>query len=91
MNIFKRKRAETTSTLPIDDVLLKSLLYGEEIDREKAVNIPAVAKCVNLISETVSMILIKLYKKETMVTKSSARMGLPCEQGERGGRKVKNR
>ena len=66
MNIFKRKRAEVTTSPPIDDVLLKSLLYGEEIDREKALNIPALARCVNLISETVSMIPIKLYKEETI-------------------------
>ena len=66
MNIFKRNRAEPTTSPPINDVLLKSILYGEEIDKEKAMNIPAVAKCVNLIAETVSMIPIKLYK-ETIV------------------------
>ena len=66
MNIFKRKREEKRTEPPIDDVLLKSLLYGEEIDREKALNIPAVARCVNLISEIVGMIPIKLYKEETI-------------------------
>lgn len=70
MNIFKRKRAEPTVSPPVDDVLLKSLLYGEEIDREKALNIPAVARCVNLISEIVSMIPIKLYKEEVIDGKS---------------------
>lgn len=70
MNIFKRKRAEPTVSPPVDDVLLKSLFYGEEIDREKALNIPAVARCVNLISETVSMIPIKLYKEEMVDGKS---------------------
>lgn len=70
MNIFKRKREEKRAEPPIDDILLKSLLYGEEIDREKALNIPAVARCVNLISEIVSMIPIKLYKEETIDGKS---------------------
>nr|DAQ07632.1 MAG TPA: portal protein [Caudoviricetes sp.] len=70
VNIFKRKRAEPTVSPIVDDVLLKSLLYGEEIDREKALNIPAVARCVNLISETVSMIPIKLYKEEVINGKS---------------------
>lgn len=70
MNIFKRKRAETTVSPPVDDILLKSLFYGQEIDREKALNIPAVARCVNLISETVSMIPIKLYKEEMVDGKS---------------------
>lgn len=70
MNIFKRKRAEPTVSPLVDDVLLKFLLYGEEIDREKALNIPAVARCVNLISEIVSMIPIKLYKEEVIDGKS---------------------
>ena len=70
MNIFKRKRAEPTTSPPIDDVLLKSILYGEEIDKEKATNIPAVAKCVNLIAEIVSMIPIKLYKETVVEGKS---------------------
>lgn len=70
VNIFKRKRAEPTVSPIVDDVLLKSLFYGEEIDREKALNIPAVARCVNLISETVSMIPIKLYKEEMVDGKS---------------------
>ncbi len=70
VNIFKRKRAEPTVSPIVDDVLLKSLFYGEEIDREKALNIPAAARCVNLISETVSMIPIKLYKEEMVDGKS---------------------
>ncbi len=73
MNIFKRKQAELTVSPPVDDVLLKSLLYGEEIDREKALNIPAVARCINLISETVSMIPIKLYKGRKVKNSRSCR------------------
>lgn len=64
MAIFKRKRAQEPSLPVMDDVLLRSLLDGETIDRKKALNIPAVARCVNLISEIVSMIPIKLYKEE---------------------------
>lgn len=62
MNIFKRNQAELTTPPPVDDILLKSLLYGEGIDREKTLNISAVAKCVNLIAGTVSMITIKLLR-----------------------------
>ena len=49
----------------VDDVLLSAILDNETISCEQALNIPAVAQCVNLISETVSMIPIKLYREET--------------------------
>ena len=50
----------------VDDVLLSAILDKETISCEQALNIPAVAQCVNLISETVSMIPIKLYREETI-------------------------
>ena len=59
-----KKRSEEQITPHIDDVLLSSLLRGEAITQEQALNIPAVARCVSLISDTVSMIPIKLYKEE---------------------------
>ena len=64
MNIFRKNRFEPEERPQVDDVLLRSLLCGEEIDEKKALNIPAVARCVNLICETVSMIPVKLYKEE---------------------------
>lgn len=48
----------------VDDVLLSAILDKGTISCEQALNIPAVAQCVNLISETVSMIPIKLYREE---------------------------
>lgn len=66
MTIFKRKRAENQAVPAMDDVLLRSLLDGEKINRKKALNIPAVARCVNLISEIVSMIPIKLYREDVI-------------------------
>ena len=47
----------------IDDVLLEALLKGETIDREKALTLPAVTKAVSFITDTISMIPIKLYKE----------------------------
>lgn len=47
-----------------DDLILKSFLAKDTIGEREAMNIPAVSKCVNLISDTVSMIPIKLYKEE---------------------------
>lgn len=47
----------------IDDVLLKALLQGQTIDREKALTLPAVTKAVSFITDTISTIPIKLYKE----------------------------
>lgn len=70
MGLFRRKqevRAETTEALEqsqeIDGDLLKALLSDVSITRYKAMQIPAVNACVNLISYIVSSIPIKLYKQ----------------------------
>lgn len=62
---FKRKQNREI-TPPIDDVLLQTLLNRKTITKDEAMNIPAVASCVHLISETVSMIPIKLYEEKTI-------------------------
>lgn len=68
---FLRKRDESTSdnqtnsnTQPQDatDVLLKSLLNGEKITRKEAMTIPAVSAAVDLISNSIAAMPIKLYK-----------------------------
>ena len=64
MNLFKFKKRNTESERSIDDVLLSAILSQDSISCEQALNIPAVARCVNLISETVSMIPIKLYRED---------------------------
>ena len=64
MNLFKFKKRNTESEQSIDDVLLSAILSQDSISCEQALNIPAVARCVNLISETVSMIPIKLYRED---------------------------
>lgn len=46
----------------VDDVLLKALLNDEAIDREKAMNLPAVAGAVDFISNMIASMPIKLYK-----------------------------
>ena len=65
MNLFKFKKRNTESERSIDDVLLSAILSQDSVSCEQALNIPAVARCVNLISETVSMIPIKLYREDT--------------------------
>ncbi|GHV24660.1 portal protein [Clostridia bacterium] len=70
MNFFNfRKRREARAeqiTPPIDEVLLKALLQSGEIGATEAMNIPAVAESVRLISETVSMIPIRLYEEKVV-------------------------
>lgn len=46
----------------VDDVLLQALLNNEAIDREKAMNLPAVAGAVDFISNMIACMPIKLYK-----------------------------
>ena len=65
MGLFKfKKRSIQEITPSVNDVLLSAILSQDSISCEQALNIPAVARCVNLISETVSMIPIKLYRED---------------------------
>lgn len=49
----------------VNDVILSTLIAGEEIDREKVLMIPAVSSAVGLICDSFAMIPFKLYKKTT--------------------------
>lgn len=68
-NIFKRNIKNETDKEAIvnedslNDVILKALISGEEIDREKVLMIPAVSSAVGLICDSFAMIPFKLYKK----------------------------
>mgnify|MGYP002525675599 CR=1 FL=1 len=46
----------------VSDVLLRALLSGESISREKALNIPAVASAVDMISNSIASMPVRLYK-----------------------------
>lgn len=72
-NIFKRdetsSQQEEAVDIPIEtqstgDILLKALLKGETINKNKALSIPAVSSAVDRISNLVAMLPIRLYKKE---------------------------
>ena len=58
----QQKREEIEITPPVDDVLLRALLSGETITREKALTLPAVSGAVDLISNAVACMPVKLYK-----------------------------
>lgn len=71
MGLFfnKNQRAESTGenvdidTSTPDGQLLRALITGEgTLTRQQALQVPAVAACVRLISDTVSMVPIRLYK-----------------------------
>ena len=47
---------------PVSDVLLKALINGEVITREKALTLPAVSGAVDFICNSVASMPVKLYK-----------------------------
>ena len=64
MGIFKREKRDTTmDETQVDDLLLKALLNGGEVDRTTALSLPVVSGCVDLICNTFAMIPFKLYKE----------------------------
>lgn len=67
MGFFDRyKKRDTTPTLEpqVSDVLLRALLNGETITREKALTLPAVSGAVDFICNSVACMPVKLYKYE---------------------------
>ena len=46
----------------VSDVLLRALLSGETISRQQALNIPAVASAVDLISSSIASMPVRLFK-----------------------------
>ncbi len=62
---FTKKRADPIPAQKVDestfDALLRAGLSDDYMTKEKAMNVPAFAACVNKISETVSTIPIRLY------------------------------
>lgn len=48
----------------MDAAILRAWLSGEGMNREKAMNIPALSGCINKIAGTVAAVPIRLYKKE---------------------------
>ena len=62
-DLFRAKtRDEPLVEPPISDVLLKALLSGEAITREKALTLPTVSSAVDFICNTIASMPIKLYK-----------------------------
>lgn len=61
----KTRASEPIEMSPqVDDVLLQALIDGEAITREKALTLPAVSGAVDLISNSIASMPIKLYKRK---------------------------
>ena len=66
MGIWKRKkRADPAQEPEVDAAILRAWLSGESVSRERAVNIPSLAGCLNKIAGTVAAVPIRMYKRET--------------------------
>ena len=59
---FKKRDDGQNITPPVDDVLLRALLTGEPITRDKAMTLPFVAGAVDFISNMIACMPVKLYK-----------------------------
>lgn len=64
VEVTDENTTETSSGSP-QDLLLKSLLRGEKITKEKALSVPAISSAVDRISNSVAILPIKMYKKVT--------------------------
>lgn len=69
-DLFRRKpeiRADTDSTTTVtsqsDEALLSSLLSDTDVTKEMARQLPTVQACIDIISNTISRLPIRLYKR----------------------------
>lgn len=65
MGIFNRSKRDTEPVVEpqVSDVLLRALLTGEPITRQKAMTLPAVSAAVDFITSTVACMPVRLYKR----------------------------
>lgn len=66
MGLFNRNKRNTEAPAPepqASDVLLRALLTGEPINRQKAMMLPAVSAAVDFITSTIACMPVRLYKE----------------------------
>lgn len=65
MWLFNRSKRDTDPVVEpqVSDVLLRALLTGEPITRQKAMTLPAVSAAVDFITSTVACMPVRLYKR----------------------------
>ena len=64
LDIFKREEPQPEVQPPVSDVLLRALLDGEVITRQKALTLPAVSGAVDLICNSIASMPVKLYRRK---------------------------
>ena len=66
MGIFKReKRAESAAESSVTADVLLAQIFGNDIGADKALEIPAVSRCINMIASAAASLPLKLYRKTT--------------------------
>lgn len=70
IDLFLEKREVISETKEnadvVDDLILKKLLSGQNLTSDDALSIPAISSAVDLLSNMVSMLPIKLYRSEVI-------------------------
>jgi len=64
LRFFKKKVPEVRETTTLEDVLLQAGLKNDIVTKEVALNIPTLAGCIELMSNTIAMLPVKLYVEE---------------------------
>ena len=67
-NFMNKKNEERGELVPEQDAgsaFLSSLLGGDAMDRDKAMQIPSVSACVDLIGRTVAALPVRLYERDS--------------------------
>lgn len=62
MGFFSRRKEKRAAEVQIDDALLRAMLGGEPISKEKALQVPTVSGGIDLIAGVIAGTPIKLYK-----------------------------
>lgn len=85
-SFFKREEQQQPEiTPPVSDALLEALLHNEAITREHAMSLPAVYGAVDLISNTIASMPVKLYKyKKDKVEEVTDDSRVRCLNGDTG-------
>lgn len=65
LGIKKREDAPAETPTSNSDVLLQALLTGENITRESAMSVPAVAEAVDRIANVIGMLPVRLYQESS--------------------------
>lgn len=64
MGLFNRRSQPEPVSPEIGDQLLSALLKPDAITRERAMEVPAFAACVDTIAETVASLPVRLYRRD---------------------------